>query len=66
MYNVTMGYGQSIVGKSSISKGVYRQTARQDKIYCLHEECEVHPIRYEEFNEEDIRVNGKTNLKLIF
>lgn len=41
--------GQSTVGKSTISKSVYKQIAHQDKIYWLHEECEKHPIRYEEF-----------------
>ena len=46
--------GQSTVGKSSVSKSVYRQIASQDNIYWLHEECERHPIRYEEFDAGDI------------
>ena len=46
--------GQSTVGKSSVSKGVYRQIAYQDNIYWLHEECEHHPIRFEEFEAGDI------------
>lgn len=41
--------GQSTVGKSTTSKSVYKHIAQQDKIYWLHEECEKHPIRYQEF-----------------
>lgn len=41
--------GQSTVGKSSISKSVYEQILHSDQAYWLHEECEKHPIRFEEF-----------------
>lgn len=41
--------GPSTVGKSSISKSVYKQIAKQEKAFWLHEECEKHPIRDNEF-----------------
>jgi hypothetical protein len=41
--------GHSTVGKSTTSKSVYRQIRLQDRVNWLHEECEKHPIRYEEF-----------------
>ncbi|MFH2039341.1 MAG: hypothetical protein ABIJ65_07890, partial [Chloroflexota bacterium] len=41
--------GQSSVGKSSISKSVYRQISQDQDAYWLHEECENHPIRHGEF-----------------
>jgi hypothetical protein len=41
--------GHSSVGKSSISKGVYKQIALNQDAYWLHEECENHPIRQNEF-----------------
>lgn len=53
-YKLIIIDGQSTVGKSSISKGVYKQIAGQDNIDWLHEECERHPIRYEEFEAGDI------------
>jgi hypothetical protein len=46
--------GQSTVGKSTTSKCVYEQIAHKDKIYWLHEECEKHPIRHEEFKAGNI------------
>lgn len=42
--------GHSSVGKSSISKSVYKQIALADEAYWLHEECENHPIRHNEFS----------------
>ena len=42
--------GHSSVGKSSISKSVYKQVALDYDAYWLHEECENHPIRHNEFN----------------
>ncbi len=42
--------GQSSVGKSSISKSVYQQIALHHEAYWLHEECENHPIRQNEFS----------------
>jgi hypothetical protein len=42
--------GHSSVGKSSISKSVYKQIARNHDAYWLHEECEAHPIRHKEFS----------------
>lgn len=42
--------GPSSVGKSSISKSVYRQLNLDQEAYWLHEECENHPIRHEEFS----------------
>lgn len=42
--------GHSSVGKSSISKSVYKQIALNQDAYWLHEECENHPIRHDEFN----------------
>ncbi len=41
--------GHSSVGKSSISKSVYQQIALGLDVYWLHEECENHPIRENEF-----------------
>jgi hypothetical protein len=41
--------GHSSVGKSSISKSVYQQIALNQDAYWLHEECENHPIRQNEF-----------------
>lgn len=37
--------GPSTVGKSSVSKSVYQQIAREHSVYWLHEECANHPIR---------------------
>ncbi|MBI4927505.1 MAG: hypothetical protein HY835_07055 [Anaerolineae bacterium] len=42
--------GHSSVGKSSISNSVYRQVNLRQPAYWLHEECEAHPIRHEEFS----------------
>jgi len=42
--------GHSSVGKSSISKSVYRQISMDHDAYWLHEECENHPIRHNEFS----------------
>lgn len=42
--------GHSSVGKSSISKSVYRQVSIDHDAYWLHEECENHPIRHNEFS----------------
>jgi hypothetical protein len=42
--------GHSSVGKSSISKNVYRQITLEQEAYWLHEECENHPIRHQEFS----------------
>lgn len=42
--------GHSSVGKSSISKSVYKQIALGHDAYWLHEECENHPIRHNEFS----------------
>lgn len=42
--------GHSSVGKSSVSKSVYQQIAREHDAYWLHEECEDHPIRKDEFS----------------
>lgn len=42
--------GPSSVGKSSISKSVYKQISLSHDGYWLHEECESHPIRYQEFS----------------
>lgn len=41
--------GHSSVGKSSVSKSVYQQIALAQDAYWLHEECEGHPIRQDEF-----------------
>lgn len=41
--------GHSSVGKSTISKNVYRQISLNQDVYWLHEECENHPIRHNEF-----------------
>jgi hypothetical protein len=41
--------GHSSVGKSSTSKGVFKQIALAHDAYWLHEECEHHPIRHNEF-----------------
>jgi hypothetical protein len=42
--------GHSSVGKSSISKSLYKQIALHQSAYWLHEECENHPIRQNEFS----------------
>lgn len=42
--------GHSSVGKSSISKSVYQQISLEQDAYWLHEECENHPIRHNEFS----------------
>jgi hypothetical protein len=41
--------GHSSVGKSSTSKSLYQQIALNHDAYWLHEECEDHPIRQNEF-----------------
>lgn len=41
--------GHSSVGKSSISKSIHKQIAPHHDAYWLHEECENHPIRQNEF-----------------
>lgn len=46
--------GHSTVGKSTVSKSVYKQIINQDKVCWLHEECENHPIRKGEFDAGDI------------
>ncbi len=42
--------GHCSVGKSSTSKSVYKQIALNHDAYWLHEECETHPIRHQEFS----------------
>jgi hypothetical protein len=42
--------GHSSVGKSSISKSAYKQISLDRDAYWLHEECENHPIRHDEFS----------------
>jgi len=42
--------GHCSVGKSSISKSVYKQVSLDQDAYWLHEECENHPIRQNEFS----------------
>ena len=42
--------GHCSVGKSSISKSVTKQIALDRDTYWLHEECEAHPIRHQEFS----------------
>jgi hypothetical protein len=42
--------GHSSVGKSSISKSVFTQINLNQAAYWLHEECENHPIRQDEFS----------------
>lgn len=42
--------GHSSVGKSSISKSVWKQISLDQDAYWLHEECENHPIRQDEFS----------------
>lgn len=42
--------GHSSVGKSSISKLVFKQISLNMDAYWLHEECENHPIRQNEFS----------------
>lgn len=42
--------GHSSVGKSSVSKSVYQQVSLGQDAYWLHEECENHPIRHDEFS----------------
>jgi hypothetical protein len=41
--------GHSSVGKSSVSKSVWKQLRREQPACWLHEECEQHPIREGEF-----------------
>jgi hypothetical protein len=41
--------GHSSVGKSSLSKSVFKQISLGRAAYWLHEECENHPIRHNEF-----------------
>ncbi|MFT3952271.1 MAG: hypothetical protein QM689_10080 [Oscillospiraceae bacterium] len=57
--------GQSTVGKSSISKGLYTQIADKENVYWLHEECENHPIRFHEFDEGDIHTREGMELNRI-
>lgn len=47
--------GPSTVGKSSISKHVFEQINRQEKVYWLHEESHEHPIRDGEFTVGDFQ-----------
>ncbi len=42
--------GHSSVGKSSVSKAVFHQVNQARDAYWLHEECEGHPIRSQEFS----------------
>ena len=42
--------GHSSVGKSSVSKSIYQQISLEHDAYWLHEECENHPIRQNEFS----------------
>jgi hypothetical protein len=42
------------VGKSSVSKSVYKQVSLAQEAYWLHEECENHPIRHQEFSFGDL------------
>jgi len=42
--------GHCSTGKSSISKSVYKQISLDQDAYWLHEECENHPIRHNEFS----------------
>jgi len=42
--------GHSSVGKSSVSKSIFKQISRVTEAYWLHEECENHPIRHGEFS----------------
>ena len=42
--------GSSTVGKSSVSKSVYKQISLGHDAYWLHEQCENHPIRHNEFS----------------
>ena len=46
--------GPSTVGKSSVSKSVYQQIAREHRAHWFHEECENHPIRDGEFTAGDL------------
>jgi len=46
--------GQSTVGKSTLSKSVYKQISKHRESYWLHEECIEHPIRHEEFKAGDL------------
>jgi hypothetical protein len=41
--------GHCSVGKSSVSKSVWKQLSQEQDAYWLHEECEHHPIREGEF-----------------
>ncbi len=42
--------GHCSVGKSTVSKSVFKQIAQSQDAYWLHEECEAHPIRQDEFS----------------
>jgi hypothetical protein len=42
--------GHCSVGKSSISKSITKQISLHQNAYWLHEECENHPIRHDEFS----------------
>lgn len=61
--------GHSSVGKSSVSKSVYKQVSMDRDAYWLHEECENHPIRTNEFSfgaldtAEGMELNRKGMLK---
>lgn len=46
--------GHCSVGKSSLSKSVYHQIRLQREAYWLHEECDAHPIRHNEFSFGDL------------
>ena len=48
--NLIIVDGHSSVGKSSISKSVSKQISLDHDAYWLHEECENHPIRHNEFS----------------
>ena len=48
--NLVIVDGHSSVGKSSISKRVSQQISLDHGSYWLHEECENHPIRHNEFS----------------
>lgn len=48
--NLVIVDGHSSVGKSSISKSVSKQISLDHDVYWLHEECENHPIRHNEFS----------------
>jgi len=48
--NLIIVDGHSSVGKSSISKSVSKQISLDHDVFWLHEECENHPIRHNEFS----------------